>query len=539
MRIFLLALFDEWCLGLRTISALLKKDGHEVTLAYLRSMSEINDEAGKDDPDGHHAPPASITGADLTALKNLVRKTQPDLIGISLTSNFSGVAEKVTSLLREVTDIPIAWGGVDPTANPDLAITHADIICIGEGDDAGRELAACLSKGQDYSKINNLWVRDGGTVQRNPIRPLVASLDNLPWPDFAPANKFYIHNGQTIPNGIPERSHLQTNFPVLSGRGCPFSCTYCCNSMFRDMYGSKGYIRFRSVENIIAEIEHACRINPSIQYIEFYDDVFGTKQDWLEKFAEVYPKRIGLPFFCFTYPSMCNRTHIAALKRAGCELICMGIQSGSERILREVYNRKGTRQQILRSAHLIHEAGLRLVIDLIGNNPLETEKDYMETLTLLLDFPPGFILNEINPLAIYRNYPIVDIFEKKNITFSWPSHRNVTLAPETEEFRFWNAVLSLTQFKALGRDTIMNIATDTYFRSHPEIVESILHAIIDATYLPGTRNPRKEYEKKLISEIKQLKGSRAVQWYFRIKKNLGWVHLLNPQLLLDHSFDFL
>ena len=239
MRVLLVSLFDEWCLGLRALSAYLKDHGHETHIAYLRGMPEMHDEAGKGDPNGFHAPPGSVSHADFDALAALAKDIEPGLIGLSLTSNFFGLAVKTTAVLRETCSAPIVWGGIDPTANPDLAVQHADYVCIGEGEGAMLELVEGIEAERSCDDIPNLCVLRNGAMHRNDVRPLIQDLDTLPWADFDAGNKSYIHNGQAVRDGLPDGSYLLEEYPMLSGRGCPYSCTYCCNSMLRDLYGNK------------------------------------------------------------------------------------------------------------------------------------------------------------------------------------------------------------------------------------------------------------------------------------------------------------
>lgn len=537
MRVFLLSLFDEWCLGLRTLSSVLRHEEHEVALAYLRSISEMHDEAGKGDPEGYHVPPGSVSGADFRALEQLVRDFKPGLIGIGLTSNYTGLAKKITALLRRASNAPIIWGGIDPTANPDIAIESADIVCMGEGEGAMAELAARLAGGKPYADVANLWVRIDGEIRRNPVRPLVENLDHLPLPDFENQGKYYIHGGQAIPGGLPEVSNLHEAYPILAGRGCPFSCTYCCNSMLRSLYGAAGYVRTRSVDHVLGELERARRMNPNLKIIEFHDDVFAVKPGWLEEFAEKYPRRIGLPFSCYTHANLCSRERVGLLKKAGIAFTIMGVQSGSKRFLEEIYQRKTSREDILQTARLLHEAGIPTVIDLITWTPLDTEEDHRQTLELLLDLPSGYILHDINRLSIYRNHPIAKTFLEKGLLNPWEEGRNVTSAAEAPDARFWYAMLSLGEFHELGRETIWALADNQGLRQKPEVLESLCRALQNAKYLPGTRILRANREYQLVAELEQVRaelaryhGSRAVRWFFAMKnllKHCGENHRSN------------
>ena len=527
MRVLLISLFDEWCLGLRAISSVIRARGHRVTMAHLRGMPEMNDNAAVGDPQGYHAPPASVTGADFRALLDLTAQCKPEVIGISVSfSHLFGLAVEVTRRLRTVSDSLIVWGGADTTANPDLSIEHADVVCVGEGDGAVADLFERLEQGAAYDDIPNLWVRKNGEIRKNDIRKLEQDLDSLPFCDFDDADKYWISRGRAMAQALPDGSHLTTNFPIMATRGCPYSCTFCCNSLYRDMYGNKDYVRVRSVEHTLREIEQYIAAHPGTLGVEFHDDVFGVRQDWLEEFADKYPARVGLPFFCYTYPSIARPEFVNAIKRAGVGFVAMGLQTGSQRILREVYGRNAPRDKTIQAVERLHKAGIPVILDLIGSNPFETDEDRLETLTLLLDLPKGsFILHETNSLAFYRNYPITNMAARMECLNPFIEGRNLAMATESGEFRMWNALLQLPQFAALDREAILAMAHDPHLREHPEIVEGLLKALIEATYIPGTRLRRRDREEQLAGELARYKGSRAVRLYFGAKK---WFRRILP-----------
>ncbi len=510
MRVLLIALYDEWCLGLRTISSVLKARGHEVRLVYLRSVPEMGGQAAREDPDGYHVPPASVTGADFEALARLTHDVRPGLVGISVSSsNYHGLARRVTSRLRHVTDAPIVWGGADASANPDLAIASADMVCVGEGEGAAAELADRVAAGGPVTGVANLWVRHGDAIERSPLRPLVADLDSLPWPDFDPGGKDWIHDGLVVPAGLPDGSHLTASFPVMATRGCPYSCSYCCNSLYRELYGSRGYVRTRSVRHVLSEIAAYVSRHPDTISVEFHDDVFGIRREWLREFAAAYPQEVGKPFFCYTYPMVCDDEYLSLLKASGVGIVCMGIQTGSQRTLREVFGRPGARQRVVDAAERISRAGLRLVIDLIGYNPFESDQDNRDTLDLLLDLPRGYVLQEVNQLGFYRGYPITATARERGMIGDFLEGRNVAFGEITPAARFWRAIHTLTQFRAVPKVSIRDLAGDLYLKQNPKPLEDVVNALVDATYVPGTRIVRSERERYLEQEVTRLRASLA------------------------------
>ena len=132
MKISLISIFpDIQCYGIRTLSACLKKEGHEVDLFFLaKQYWEKYDEQTMDE------------------LAKLTEKS--DLIGISLMTNFFDNAVQVTQRLKKSSDAPIMWGGVHPTVRPEECLDYADMVAIGESEQAVVEVTRKIQNKQYY-----------------------------------------------------------------------------------------------------------------------------------------------------------------------------------------------------------------------------------------------------------------------------------------------------------------------------------------------------------------------------------------------------
>jgi radical SAM superfamily enzyme YgiQ (UPF0313 family) len=516
-HILFVCLFDEWCLGVRSLSAVLRKQGHRTSLLIVRDMNSMNDKAGEGDPEGYHNPPASLSGQDVRLFLNKVRELEPSLVGFSFMSNFHGLAKFLTRRLKqELPDLPIVWGGSDTTINPDLAIREADYICRGEGEEALPELVAALQEQCSTDAIANIWTRHGDSSQggitwtENTLRPTEKEIDKYPFPDFSRDGKWYLNQGHVEEGVYPPGGHLPSNYPTLTSRGCPYSCSFCCNSNYRALYGPSHYVRRHSVDYVIREIKHHRRLYPEMKFVEFHDDVFTFNSVWLKEFSEVYRQEIGLPFFAYTHPLMCRNEDLAVLKKAGWEVTAMGIQSGSQKTL-QVFDRKMGRERMLESARQLLNSGIKLVIDLIGSNPLENDASMNETFELLLDMPAGFVLHDVNPLAMYRNFEITRIAAEKGLLGKPLPDRNAWLAPDKAEYHFWSALWSLAQFPQIPRETLRQMARDPYLKEHPEILEAWLRAYKSAVYVSGSVQTKDHRICELENQLASFNGSRLVQ----------------------------
>ncbi len=128
--------------GIRTISSVLKKEGHEVKLVFM-SLSEDYSR-----------------NYNLSELVRLLRLCKGSgLIGINSFASTSQRTSRIISFLKKNLQVPIVYGGVHATISPEDCIKVADIVCVGEGEEAITDLAKAVEKGKTFEKIKNLWVK--------------------------------------------------------------------------------------------------------------------------------------------------------------------------------------------------------------------------------------------------------------------------------------------------------------------------------------------------------------------------------------------
>jgi radical SAM superfamily enzyme YgiQ (UPF0313 family) len=157
-------------------------------------------------------------------------------------------------------------------------------------------------------------------------------------------------------------------------------------------------MRFMSPERAIREIEDAVHRIPFFQRVFFSDDdLFARSRESLADLCALYKERIGLPFRCEGSPRTLTREKLDLLLDAGLRSIEVGIQSGSERVRREIYQRSDTDEEILRAARLLHDAagshGLKTDYDVLVHSPYETQEDRQATPLFVSRLPRPFRLN--------------------------------------------------------------------------------------------------------------------------------------------------
>jgi radical SAM superfamily enzyme YgiQ (UPF0313 family) len=374
--------------GVSALSGYMKAHGHEADLIF----------------DPRQFSRAYIQSNFLSKLfsreeENLQRleEMKPNLIAFSVvTAHYQWALRFAKKIKVEFPDIPIIFGGAHPTVVPEVVIKedYIDYVCVGEGEEALLELVESLEKGDGNPEIRNIWFKnDDGVAQSNPLRPLVANLDELP---FVDKELFY----KQLP------SEYKNNTYFFTSRGCPFGCTYCCNAELMQLFRGLGkYIRQMSVKRTINELIDIKRKYKPKTFL-FEDDVFTANKEWTKQFLSEYSEKVGIPFTCSGHTRFLSDEIIIRLKEAGCKMLWFGIQSASEKMRKDVLNRFERNDSMIKVADLCHKSGLRFMVDHILNLPYDTDENIKEALRLYNTMRPCVI--NVYPLLYFPKSPIIN-----------------------------------------------------------------------------------------------------------------------------------
>ena len=188
---------------------------------------------------------------------------------------------------------------------------------------------------------------------------------------------------------------IEGTFVYASDRGCRCACTFCYNHKMRELYRRQRVLRFKSVDGILADLHEILNQYQGIEFVNFMnDDSFARPARDIKAFAGRYKAEIGLPFFMMGTEHTITEDRLAALVDAGLRVLNMGIQSGSDRVLRTIYRRPSSAERIIRTAGLINRYRDRLTVyyDLLINSPFDTEEDLLATADLVRKLPTPFYL---------------------------------------------------------------------------------------------------------------------------------------------------
>ncbi|MCR8725210.1 B12-binding domain-containing radical SAM protein [Frigidibacter sp. ROC022] len=300
-----------------------------------------------------------------------VRAAGPDLIGISMTTRQWLRGRALANALREVADIPLLAGGLHATFSPDQVLGEPgfDAVCLGEGEAPFAALLRHLERGGTLAtaRMQNIWIKG----QPHPgLAPPVAEIDDIPFMARDMLDERY---------GV---RHMTTQ------RGCPFPCTYCAARMYDQLYDGIGtYGRRRTLDSVMAELKDI-RANGELNYVIFLDDTFTINHPWVFEFCKRMPEEIGVGFSIHARAETLNPKLIAALAAGGCKHVVFGVESGSERLRREVMKRPVTNARMIEIFQRTRDAGMIATANYMMGVPGETREDLQATLDLHRELKP-------------------------------------------------------------------------------------------------------------------------------------------------------
>lgn len=304
----------------------------------------------------------------------LLKTAKPDIIGISFGTQIRFNAFDLARLAKkELPSSLIVAGGPHPTLCPQDTlenIPEIDIICRGEGEYSFLDLVKAIDQKGSLASVLGISFRDEtGRVIHNSPQPPIKDLDTLPLParDLLPMEKY------------EQKTTLSkkrcTN--IMSTRGCPYQCVFCSVSK---QWGHQ--IRYRSAKNVVDEIAQVLKDYPFLQAIRFFDDVFTMdKKRVLEICQLIIERKLNISWECEARANTIDAEIVEAMKKAGCEFIDLGIESGSDRILKNI-KKNITVKQAIEAAKTIKKAGLGLKVFIMHSLPGETYEDIKKSVFL-------------------------------------------------------------------------------------------------------------------------------------------------------------
>jgi radical SAM superfamily enzyme YgiQ (UPF0313 family) len=302
--------------------------------------------------------------------RKILLNYKPNIVGLGFPTDAFEPAANIAKLIKEFNkDIVIIVGGIHPTAMPNqtLQIPHFDFLIRGEGEKTTLELIKTLISKTNLSDVKGISYKRDGKVTTNEMRPEMTNLDEIPFD-----NRDLLIDVDKYPKDVLEQIH--------TSRGCPYQCAYCSSSIIW-----KGKVRFRSIENVLAEIEYLY-YKYKVREINFADDNFTLEPERVKAICEgIVAKDFKVRWRCCARADIHHKFDMELLRlmrKAGCQNICIGFESGSQELLDRAERRiKIDEAETL--TKMIKGARIKVHADFIVGLPGENESTLNKTLELM------------------------------------------------------------------------------------------------------------------------------------------------------------
>ena len=422
MQSIMLARADWFPMGLAYLAGSAKREGHDVLIyngEHDPSLDYVNLTTYSSN---YYRYLDALRDYEHSAWKRVAKVMadfKPDVVGITSFSVKWPSARRIAAIAKDYNPrVPVIMGGQHVTIMTDdaMADPNVDFVVKGEGEITFIELLREIEGDQNWENVPGLSYKRSGRVSggtkkqenvpglsfkrgdeivHNPLsqvahnspRPLVDDLD-----DLAPPARECLYD---VENYLP-----QALGKLFASRGCPYQCNYCGT---QNIWTYK--VRHRSSASLVEEIRHVKK-EFGTNYFTFFDDVFGLdKKRAIDLCQEMAKAKLGVRWDCLTRSNLVSDELLIAMKKAGCVKIDMGVESGSDKILKDTKKGLNT-EQILTGGRLIKKHGLFLYAFFMVGLPTETEDDAKMTIEFLEKLKPHWagisIFTPIPGTAIYK-----------------------------------------------------------------------------------------------------------------------------------------
>ncbi|MFC1921049.1 B12-binding domain-containing radical SAM protein [Chloroflexota bacterium] len=344
-------------------------------------------------------------------LTDLVKQNSPMAVGIPYFTPFRSIVERTVGLIKEIDkDIKVIAGSYHPSFCPEEVMQNPDIDFVIRGEGEIPLLALVKELKKDKPKLETvagIYYKDAnGQIHNNPGIGLISNLDELPFP----ARDLVLNCDYDI-----YRTHSMT-----SARGCPYSCAFCAD---KKLWGGK--VRRRSVNNIIEELKQL-KDTYNIGVVNFVDGTFTYDREYLQTFCqEVINNDLRIEWGCTARYDNLDENILQLMKRSGCYGLYLGLESGSNRMLKAM-GKKETVEDITRVSEMVYNSGLTSITSILLGLPDEEKEDVDATLNLLETFKTDFLdVNIYTPLAGTSLYDALSEEEKNNIDWRKVAYKSL------------------------------------------------------------------------------------------------------------------
>lgn len=307
-------------------------------------------------------------------LEDFVKTFSPDILGItSMTAHWASVGNVAKLFKRLYPSRPVVVGGHHATAVPEQVLSHSDVdyVVRGEGEITFLELLNTLERRGPLEKVKGLSFKCEKGQIHNPARELIADIDEIP---FAAAHLMYRSDRIAYSNEM-----------VFTSRGCPHDCIFCASKL---TWTRKP--RYRSPKKVVEEILQTYERGGRKSFA-IYDDTFTINRKHAEEICQLLiDSGIDFKWHCMSTVKVRDEGFYKMLKRAGCNSIAFGIETGDADALKKI--KKNISISEIRSAfELAKRMGFQTRAFIMYGFPWETKSHIDAAISLLKEIKPDSI----------------------------------------------------------------------------------------------------------------------------------------------------
>lgn len=337
-----------------------------------------------------------------------IRRVNPDVIFMETTTPSIEADYDCLKKFKDAAGAKILVGGPHVTYFNKGALKDCEAIDVVIRHEFDTKIAGIVSNLDDLSRIKGITYRDGEQIIDNGDGELFEDLDSLPFPDR---------------NAVPWQWYLEAWYSrqpfmnMMTSRGCPYHCAFCLWP--QSMYGHKQ--RFRSLDNVFAEINDLVN-KYNVRELNIDDGTFTTKKERVLEFCERMIKaRFNIIWTCNGRVDNLDDEMLKEMKKAGCKMIRLGVESGSQEVLDKI--KKGlTLEQIEMGVKLVKKHGIQALGGFMFGFPYDTRESVEKTLAFAKKLSPDQVQFSINMC-----YPGTSLYE-------YARDNDILLAESFKEF---------------------------------------------------------------------------------------------------------
>jgi len=324
----------------------------------------------------------------------------PAIVGITATTPTMNEAKGIAEVIKRHRDIPIILGGIHPTLNPEECIAWPcfDFVIKGEGETTIGELADVLKAGTGaFETVKGIYYKKNGSSHFTGERELIADLDTIPFPAR--------HLLRNISCYKPPDAEKLPVASIMTTRGCPGRCTYCCTkNIFKDRY------RMRGIDNVLEEIELLIS-RFKVKEIHIADDAFNSNKRRTLSLCEAIAKKsypVNFEFLNGLRADTLDDDMLDAFRSIGVKNVGFGVESADRDILKHV-KKSIMPEDVERAMRISKKKGFKTWLFFMIGLPGETEETIKRTIEFAKDVDPDFA-----KFLIFKPFPGSDIFDEIN-----------------------------------------------------------------------------------------------------------------------------